>query len=279
VTSPLSETAIGEAVVVWTLGGESVHTSFGANCVAVIDPTGVLLVDPLIAPAHARLVEAALRRRTAAPVRFVVLTHHHPAHALGAAWFAAEGATIVAQRACRERIVAELPGIVAARRQVPDTRALFADADVAPPAVTFDEGMTLHMGEKVIELRHPGWAHTPGDAFLFLPGERVAICGDLLLNGYHFNYEDASIPGVRRALEALRELDADVYIPGIGPAGDRRTVEEQAGYHEIVGEITRGAVTTGRGDEAAAAEIRSRFPGHLLRVCIPTTVTRFFQTA
>jgi glyoxylase-like metal-dependent hydrolase (beta-lactamase superfamily II) len=95
-----------ENVSVWTLGGDRIESSYGANCTAVIGREAVLLVDPLIAPAHARLVENALREMTSLPVRFVVLTHHHTDHALGASWFGVRGATVVAHRACQEAMAA-----------------------------------------------------------------------------------------------------------------------------------------------------------------------------
>ncbi|HEX9287734.1 MAG TPA: MBL fold metallo-hydrolase, partial [Thermoanaerobaculia bacterium] len=88
----LSETPLRENVFVWTLGGDRIESSYGANCTAVIGREAVLLVDPLIAPVHARLVEDSLRRITSLPVRFVVLTHQHTDHALGAGWFGARGA-------------------------------------------------------------------------------------------------------------------------------------------------------------------------------------------
>jgi glyoxylase-like metal-dependent hydrolase (beta-lactamase superfamily II) len=95
----LVETRVHEDVLVFTLGGEEIATSYGANCTAVLGRNAVLLVDPFIAPAHARLVEEKIREKTPAPIRHVVLTHHHTDHALGASWFAARGAVVHAHRA------------------------------------------------------------------------------------------------------------------------------------------------------------------------------------
>ncbi|MBI3975461.1 MAG: MBL fold metallo-hydrolase [Armatimonadetes bacterium] len=273
-TPPLSETRVRPHVIVWTLGGESMQTSYGANCVAVIGQDAVLLVDPLIAPAHARPVAAALRRHTEAPVRLVALTHHHTDHTLGAAFFAAQGAQVVAHRACRERMAEEHPGLIAARREAPATRDLFADASSVLPTVTFDEALVLHVGEVEVEVWHPGWGHTRGDAFFFLPADRVAICGDLVWSGYHCNYEDADLSGVREGLRALRALDADTFIPGHGPAGGPEILDEQAGYHEVMAGLVRDAAAKGLDDAAIAGEVRARFPNHLLGLVIPTAVVR-----
>ena len=274
-TDPLAETPVRPNVFVWTLGGETMLSSYGTNCVGVIGRGAVLLVDPLIAPAHARLVEQALRRHTSAPVRLVALTHHHTDHTLGGAWFAGQGATIIGHRACREGMAAEHPALLDARRRAAETAELFADAVPVLPDVTFDEGLTLYVGDVEVEVWHAGWDHTPGDAFLFLPAERVAICGDLVFSGYHCNYEHASAGGVREGLRALRALDADIFIPGHGRVGGPEILDAQEQYHAAVESVVREGAAAGLDDEALAAAVRARFPDYLLPIVTPTAVARF----
>lgn len=270
----LTETQVKEHILVWTLGGETIQTSYGTNCAAVVGPDAVLLVDPLIAPAYARQVEAALRAHTAAPVRCVILTHHHTDHTWGAAYFAAQGVVIIAHRVCRERMIEEHPAFLESRRQQPELRQLFADAALVLPSIIYDESLVVHLGELEVELWHPGHAHTPGDTFLFIPQEGVAICGDLLFSGYHFNYEHASIPGVREGLRALQAVDADTFIPGHGAVAGSEALEQQAAYHSAVEEIVRTGMAEGKDDAALADEIRSRFPDYRLGIVVPSSVVR-----
>jgi len=272
VTTPLAETRVHDNLIVYTLGGDTMPTSYGTNAVAVLGERAVLLVDPLIAPAHGRLLEAALRRHTDAPVRFVLFTHHHTDHSLGAAVFEDRGAALIGHRACREAMAAEHPALIASRRTQPAVAELFADARPVFPSITFEEGLVLHVGGVEVEVWHPGWGHTPGDAFLFVPEARAAICGDLLFAGYHYNYENASLPGVREGLRALRALDADVFIPGHGGAGGIELLDEQAAYHDAVEAIVTDALEAGRDEEAAAAVIRERFPEYRLGIVTPSAV-------
>lgn len=79
----LAETTLTPRLAVFTLGGDTALTSYGANCVALAGGTGTLLVDPLIAPPHAAQVAAALDRRGFPAVTHVVVPHHHTDHALG----------------------------------------------------------------------------------------------------------------------------------------------------------------------------------------------------
>jgi len=274
VDAPLAETAVRENVFVWTLGGDSISTSYGTNCTAVIGPESVLVVDPLIAPAHARLVAAAIQQKTSAPVRFVTLTHHHTDHSLGASTFVQAGAALIANRTCRERMALEHPQLIEQRRWQPETRDLFMDAVPVLPSVTFEESLTVHLGEMEIELWHPGWGHTPGDVFLFLPEARVAICGDLLFSGYHFNFEDGSLPGVRQGLRALRALDAETFIPGHGPVAGPEALDEQAQYLDTVESVVRSGLKDGKADDAIAADVLATFPTYRLGFVVFDTVAR-----
>jgi glyoxylase-like metal-dependent hydrolase (beta-lactamase superfamily II) len=102
----LAELALTPRLLVFTLGGDTPLTSYGANCIALAGAAGTLLVDPLTAPAHATQVAAAVARRGFPPVSHVVLTHHHTDHALGAGWFAARGATVIAHEQCAAAMAA-----------------------------------------------------------------------------------------------------------------------------------------------------------------------------
>ncbi len=272
--SALHETPITANVFIWTLGGETIDTSYGTNCTGVIGTDAVLIVDPLIAPAHARLVDEALKEKTDAPVRFVVLTHHHTDHALGSSYFAAQEAVVFAHRACREAMAEEHPRLIAERRRRPELRDLFADAEHVLPAVTFDEGLVLHVGGIEVEVWHPGWGHTAGDAFLFVSGAGLAICGDLVFSGYHYNYEQASVAGVRKGLQALASLDAETFIPGHGTSGGAELLEAQTRYHGAVEEIVSAGLAAGTDEAAIAGEIRARFPDYRLSVVVPSAVAK-----
>lgn len=267
----LRETRIRDNVCTWTLGGESMATSYGSNATAVAGESGVLLVDPFITPAHARLLERAVRAMTPVPVRFVLLTHHHTDHALGAGYFAAAGTEVIAHRACALRMAAEHPGLIASRRRQPEVAELFRDAEACPPSRTFDREIVLDLGGARARVLHPGHNHTPGDAVVHLPEESVAVCGDLVSHGYHVNYEDAAVENLARGLDLLRALDARAVIPGHGAAGGPEILDSQARYHAAV----RDAVLAGGGN--VPERIRAAFPSHLLEEVLPSSFGKPWQ--
>ena len=270
-TAPrLSRTPVAERVEAFTLGGDSILTSFGANALAVYGGGAVLVVDPFVAPAHARLLEAALHERTRDPVRFVVLTHHHTDHALGAAYFARKGAVVVAHRRCAERMAAEHPALIAERQARPELAVLFADAASLAPAALFDERLDLDLRGISVRVRHAGHAHTPGDAVLLI-GDDVVVTGDVVSNGYHVNSEDASPDGAAAAARALLDGPGRLFVPGHGAHGGREIVERQIAYHVAARDAARRP--------NAASEIRRLFPGYLLGAMVEASVARLRATA
>ncbi len=270
----LTETQVADRVLVWTAGGDTIQTSYGTNCVGVLGSEGVLVVDPLISPTLARQVESSVKRRTTVPIRLVILTHHHTDHTWGAIVFATQGATVIAHRACRELMADEHPAILESRRHQPELAGFFKDAEPVLPSITYDEALMAYLGDIEVEVWHPGWGHTPGDTFLYLPGQRVAVCGDLVFAGYHFNYEDASIAGCRHGLKALEALDADAFIPGHGPTGGPEILAQQTAYHDAVERIVVAGLDAKKDDAGIADDIRAQFAGYQLGVVVPDAVKR-----
>jgi cyclase len=270
-TPAVHETLLSPTLLVLTLGGDRIATSFGVNCVALAGARGTLVVDPMIAPAHARLVEEALGRRGFPPVTHVVLTHHHTDHALGAGLFAARGAQVIAHARCAAAIAAQHPVLLAARRADPELAPLFADAAPCAPAVRFEGSHRVDLGDADVEVRHLGPGHTPGDAVVLLPSADAVACGDLVFRGYHYNYEEADAPALPRRLEELARVGASRVVPGHGPPGGREVLDEQARYHAEVARLVRAAADP----EAAREAIAARYPGFALPEAIATAVAAF----
>lgn len=264
----LHETRLGDGIRVWTLGGDRLESSYGANCTGIAGRDAVLLVDPLVAPAHARLVEDAVRAWTDRPVHFVVLTHHHTDHALGAGWFAAGGATVVAHRACRAAMEREHPELVRSRRKVPALAELFRDADPYSPSLVLDgDEWEVDLGGTRVEVRHPGPGHTPGDLVVWLEDESLTVCGDLVSVGYHVNYEDASLDRLERGLEELLARETRTYVPGHGALGGPEIVKAQHDYHRTVADAAAGGTV-----EEGAEKLRQRHPGYGLEEILPQSI-------
>ena len=99
--APAAAQAAPAAAAVKNIGnGVYIFQFAGYQSLLVIDPEGVLVVDPISAAA-AKAYMAEIRKLTQAPIRYVVYSHHHYDHIAGAAPFKAAGAEFVAHQTRR----------------------------------------------------------------------------------------------------------------------------------------------------------------------------------
>lgn len=157
-------------------------------------------------------------------------------------------------------MAAEHPGLVAARRQVPELAMLFRDAEPYRPDEVVEDSVTVDLGGSVARVVHPGHGHTAGDLVVELKAESVVVCGDLVSAGYHVNYEDAAVEKLERGLRTLADLGARSYVPGHGSAGGAGILEDQLAYHVAVGSA------------ADVEDLHARFPDHALREVLPQSL-------
>jgi glyoxylase-like metal-dependent hydrolase (beta-lactamase superfamily II) len=102
---------------------------------------------------------------------------------------------------------------------------------MALPKQTYRDTLTLRLGGRIVELRHPVDVHTDGDTTVWLPNANVLIAGDLAFFGRYPNIDflyGGSIDGmIRGADELLRAVRPDtVIVPGHGPAGTPATLRD-----------------------------------------------------
>ncbi|KMO41616.1 beta-lactamase [Methylobacterium tarhaniae] len=179
----------------------------GRDAVAVIDTGGSLR-------AGQRLL-AALRQRTALPVRYVINTHVHPDHLLGNAAFAGEGTTVVGHRALPEALAARADSYLRSNADLvgPD----FAGTRIVPPTLLVSSRLDLDLGERALHLEAWPTAHTNSDLTIRDQATDTWFLGDLLFVG-HVPALDGRLTGWIATLRALRSRPAARVVPGHGPA-------------------------------------------------------------
>jgi cyclase len=88
------------------------------------------------------------------------------------------------------------------------------------PNATYRDRMTLYLGGKEIQVLYFGAAHTKGDSILFVPQDRIAYLSEVFFNEEFPNMAGGYGVSWIRVLDAVRALDADIFIPGHGPIPD-----------------------------------------------------------
>lgn len=213
---------------------------FGRTATAgfVITTEGVVVVNTTNSPFHARELLYEIRRRTDAPVRYVINTDSHGDHTLGNEVFQVQQATIISTASAQAEMRQYEQEL--ARRLQGDFRlqARMRGIHVTFPTQTFDRNMSLVVGGQEIKLLNLATGHSAGDTAVHLPGAKVLFLGHLLENGY---FPRMASSDVRRWIEILRQVeswDVEVYVPGHGaPAGKKELADFRGFLEWLISEV------------------------------------------
>ena len=215
------------------------------NSVAIVGNDGVLLFDTTGTPASARTILAELKKITRQPVRYVVNSHWHWDHWGGNEVFkiAFPDLQIISHEKTRDLMmhdsiewnrdylaklipehIQEIDAAVAKAKlegkdpaRIARLEALAAaDRDFLQqkrsltntfPNQVFSESMKIFLGGTEIDILHAR-AITPGDAFVYLPKERLLITGDILVYPIPFaiggTYPSSWLDSLKRLKELIR---------------------------------------------------------------------------
>ena len=217
-TATLEELARG--VYAYTAQGDP-------NVGCIVGTDAVLAIEARATPFMAQRWIDVIRSFTDLPFGDLVLTHYHAVRVLGAAAFRAR--RIVAHRATAEWI--EERGAQDWASEQARMPRLFAGAETIPgltrPSDTFDEAMTIDLGDRLVELRYLGRGHTAGDIVVWLPEGRICFAGDLVEAQAAPYMGDAHIVDWHGpTLDAVAALDADQMVGGRGPVVRGGDVEQ-----------------------------------------------------
>ncbi|MCT4373657.1 quinoprotein relay system zinc metallohydrolase 2, partial [Yangia mangrovi] len=183
-----------------------------ANIGFVIGTRAVAVIDSGSAAWMGEALWRSIRARSALPVAYVVLTHVHPDHLLGASVF--EGAEIVAHAGLpqalarrQETYLQKFESLIGAEAFL-GTRVPRVDQEVT-------ERATLDLGGRVLDLRAWPQAHSGTDLTVLDRATGTLFAGDLVVDG-HIPPLDGSLRGWQRALGELVQVPATRVVPGHG---------------------------------------------------------------
>ncbi|HJY01811.1 MAG TPA: MBL fold metallo-hydrolase [Streptosporangiaceae bacterium] len=217
----------------------------------LVSRDGVISVDATSTERRTRAYLDAIATVTDRPVRTLVNTHHHGDHTHGNYLFG--GATIVGHERCREAMLGT---------PMPPPAGVWTDVDwgpleLAPPFLTYTDGVTLWSGDLRCEVRYVGTpAHTTNDSILHIPERSVVFAGDLLFNGGTPFALMGSVSGWIEVLETvLRPLGARTLVPGHGPVCGPGVIDDVLAYLRFVQRTAREAKAGGLSPLQAARAV------------------------
>lgn len=253
------------------------HAWYDVSVTVVGGERGLVVVDTHASARAMREVLADLGRLVpGAEVVAVVNTHQHFDHVLGnrAVRDAHPGVPIHAH----EDAVAEMPAALAGvRAQVEASGAddphreelLESLADPLLPDHTLSSVAVVDLGDRALEVVHPGRGHTAGDVVVRVPDADVVLAGDLVESSDRGSDQGGATPGLGPdsfPLEWPLTLDfvlqlvtpTTVVVPGHGPVVDRAFVQDQRADLGILAETARDLA--GRGVRVEDALTSAEWP-------------------
>lgn len=227
------------------------HEWYDVNVVAVGGSDGLVVVDTNVSWEAGQALLAGLRTVSPLPVMTVVNTHDHFDHVFGngALRAAYAGAPIVAHEEAAAVMVDSGAEVQAAAASWDHPRAAEVVAtEIVPPDRTFSSAMALDLGDRAVELVHPGRGHTAGDLVVRVPDADVVLAGDLVEQGAPPSYgEDCWPLEWPTSLDLVLQLTGPdtVVVPGHGAPVGRDFVQEQRADIGVVAETIRHLAGSG----------------------------------
>jgi glyoxylase-like metal-dependent hydrolase (beta-lactamase superfamily II) len=219
------------------------------NAGFVVTDSGVVVIDALASPRQGEELLRSIRSVTRQPLKWLILTHHHPDHHFGAIVLRRAGAKVIAHPDRRtlaseggeDALIADWVRVVGL-----DAMRGFEFADKPDHPVTGTD--TLVFGGRTFVITHPGAAHSAGDLMVWLPKERVLFAGDLLIEDGVTMVVDGNSAVLLRALGAIDSLKARIVVPGHGsiPSQPGLLVQRTRVYITELQSSMRAAVERGQ---------------------------------
>jgi glyoxylase-like metal-dependent hydrolase (beta-lactamase superfamily II) len=219
----------------------------------VVGDRAVLVIDTGLGPPNGAAVYDVAKKLAGTKAIYLVTTHVHPEHDLGAQAFPDTAKLIRSTDQAKD--IAEsglqLAKVFAGRSA---THAeLLKDADFRKADITFERDYDLDLGGVSAKLTAMGPNHTIGDTIIWIESDRVLFSGDIAMRPQPvFASPRSSLRHWLASLDRLERLNPAIVVPSHGPTGEGTAFI--ARYRDYLTEVRdRTAVEKGAGRSADQA--------------------------
>ena len=206
---------------VWAIVGPLSNrnkTNLGNNATFgfVVTSEGVVLIDSGGSLKGAKELHQLIKSVTKKPVRYVINSGGQDHRWFGNDYFSRAGAKIISSEAAKKdhkkRSVSQWSMLetLIGKENIKGTKEKFAD-------ITFKDEYKFKLGGIDFELYHKGQAHTPGDAFIWLPASEVMFSGDIVYTERMLGIgEDSKSKTWLAVFDAMAAFKPKFVVPGHG---------------------------------------------------------------
>jgi glyoxylase-like metal-dependent hydrolase (beta-lactamase superfamily II) len=230
----------------------------------VVGDKAVLVIDTGMGPKNGAAVsEVAQKLAGGTRTVYLVPTHFHPEHDLGAQAFPASTKLIRSED--QQKDIAEfglqLAKVFAGRGPV--YAELLKDADYRKPDITFAKDYDLDLGGVHAKLIAMGPNHTRGDMAIFVEPDRVLFAGDLAMKAEPaFASPYSSVKQWLGSLDKLEALKPALIVPSHGPNGDVSFITGYRNYLTDIRDRTAAEKRAGKTEDQAVQAVSAALPNY-----------------
>ncbi len=208
-----------------TAPGTYENSGHNNNLSFIITDDGVLVVNAGDNYLLAQSLHDEIKKRTAQPVKYVVLENSQGHAMLGSKYWKEQGVPIIAQRDTAKEM--ERGGFESLAGMRARARDKAYRTEFVMPDTLYDDKLELKMGSWRIEILHLGPSHSFGDTMVWLPEKKLVIAGD---TAFHVRmlpiFEGVDTAGWITTWDKFEALGATIVIPGHGGPTDMPTVRK-----------------------------------------------------
>ena len=200
-------------------GGAADSDNLGriGNAGFIVGDSGVIAIDTGTSFVHGQALLAAIRAVTDKPVKLALITHTRPEFLFGGGAFRAQGIPIRTHSQTARLMAARCETCLKTLRQTLGDGPMQGTA-LYKPDQEFDATHELELIGRPVHVLAFGHASGPGDIAVLDRRSGVLFAGGLVDVQRVPDIQDSDLPGWRRALAALRGLEAGTVVPGHGDA-------------------------------------------------------------
>ncbi len=230
------------------------NQGFMNNPGIVLTSAGVVIVDPGASVQTGEMVLRVLKSITAQPVVGVFNTHIHGDHWLGnqAIVEAYPDVRIYAHpNMIAEAKDGEAESWVKLMDRLTEGATRGTHAVIANTAI--DNGDSIRIGDADFRIYHVNPAHTKSDIIIEVVQEKLVFLGDNVTFERIPRMSDGTFKGNLAAIDMALATDANTWVPGHGPSGDKTLVLAYRNYLDGVYQAARQAFENNSDSSAVKA--------------------------
>lgn len=229
-----------------------------ANAVIILTQEGVVLIDSGHNPPDSLALSKAVKQLTSQPVRYLINTEPHGDHTTGHFVFSPPAIIVAHEGAADSMKKAYNPArnekLMAAS---PEMREAFKGFRLITPHIEYRDKMTLHVGDRTLELYYLKNVHSEADTAIWLPKERVLFAAaSVSVRRFNNLRPFVSIPDTLNNIKIMKALNPEVVVSGHGQPGTAKMLDDMERYYNLLLERVGQMAREGKSLEEIKKELR-----------------------